>query len=310
MNGKSLEDEIILSLLTSNDAEEAEPAVDETAEAETLRRLYTEVLGLLPLAIPPVEPRPELKERLLASIVADAPPSPPTAPLAPLLSFRPSDVVFPHEAAPPAVEVAVSHQDEPPAIESPKVGRRLWPLGLAAGIALVTVSGLVMSFQRDLERADRRVVDLEERLSTSTIRERELAGRLATLEQDHSQLAQRLSMMTEVGATACALRPEAQGPALARGILYVAADHQHWYLKVAGLPTPGPGRTYQLWFLTDSGAVSGGEFETNATATAELGSPTMPDGIRGIAITLEPKSGVSQPTGPKVLAGDEVMALL
>lgn len=311
MSGKTLEDEIILSLLDRGDPTAVEPVVAESDEAETLRRLYTEVMGLLPLAISPVEPRPELKERLLAAIVAGAPVSPPTAPLAPILSIRPGEGSHPAPAVvepTPTGPSAATSMPEPRATRDPR--RRLWPLGLAASIALIATSGLIFSFRQDLGQADQQITELRGRLAGAITKERELTERLSRLQQDHSSLVQKLSLITQVGTTACPLRPGADGPALARGVLYVAADHQHWLLKVAGLPPPGFGRTYQLWFLTESGVVSGGQFETNSAATAELGSPSMPAGIRGFAITLEPKPGGPQPTGPRLLAGDEVMQLL
>lgn len=305
MSGKNLEDEIILALLERGDPTAAELGSDEDAEAETLRRLYTEVLGLLPLAIAPVEPGPELKERLLASIVADAPAKTPTAPLAPLLSFRPGEPEPPLTR--PEPEAAPARPQAPPL---PSRIRRLWPLGLAAGIALVAISGLVLSFLQDRDHADRELAELRRRLADSTARERALTDRVSNLEQSSSELIGRLSLITGVGSTACPLRPEAGGPAFARGVLYVAADHQHWYLKVAGLPPAGPGRLYQLWFLTAAGPVDGGKFETAQSASAELDSPTMPAGIRGFAITLEPRPGVAQPTGPRMLAGEQVTPLL
>ena len=77
-----------------------------------------------------------------------------------------------------------------------------------------------------------------------------------------------------------------------------------------GLPPLPPGHTYQLWFLTAAGPVSGGTFHAAAGADAEIGSPTMPGGIVGFAVTLEPAPGVTQPTGPRVLLGSEPVEIL
>ena len=48
------------------DASAGAPRGDEAAE--TLARLYTEVLGLLPYGLEPAEPSPEIRQRLMTSI--------------------------------------------------------------------------------------------------------------------------------------------------------------------------------------------------------------------------------------------------
>jgi anti-sigma-K factor RskA len=122
---------------------------------------------------------------------------------------------------------------------------------------------------------------------------------------------ERLSWMTQAGAVAFPLRPvEPSGARFARGVLYVAADHQHWFLKVVGLPPPAAGRGYQVWFVTAAGPVSAGMLGPATAAGAELGSASMPAGVEAVAITLEPATGMPQPTGAQVLAGSQVNQLL
>lgn len=70
-NGEaSSEDLTILAAVESLelgiDAPRGASGRDETAE--TLTRLYTEVLGLVPFELEPVAPAPEVRQRLLAAI--------------------------------------------------------------------------------------------------------------------------------------------------------------------------------------------------------------------------------------------------
>ena len=37
----------------------------------------------------------------------------------------------------------------------------------------------------------------------------------------------------------------------ARGVLFVAADHQHWYMSLQGLQPVPAGQVYKLWFVAD-----------------------------------------------------------
>ncbi len=72
-----------------------------------------------------------------------------------------------------------------------------------------------------------------------------------------------------------------------------------------GMIAPAPSdKSYQLWLEPDSGApVSAGLVEADQSAGASVAH--LPAGLaaKAFAVTLEPKGGQPQPTGPKVLAG-------
>lgn len=93
-------------------------------------------------------------------------------------------------------------------------------------------------------------------------------------------------------------------------MLYVAADHQHWYLALHGLQPSQAGRRYQLWFLSDRGPVSAGLFDAAAGAPVGLSSETMPSGTRAVSVTLELATGSRTPTGPQVLYGEGLVKML
>lgn len=82
------------------------------------------------------------------------------------------------------------------------------------------------------------------------------------------------------------------------------ASHD-WTMIAAGLPAPRPGRTYQLWLITDDAKISAGTFEPDAQGKTVLRANYALDrnALRAIAISEEPDGGVAAPSGPIVIAG-------
>ena len=247
------------------------------------RREYLEVLGLVGASVEPVAPPPEIRQALLARVGGSA------------------------EEAPAAVAEVVAMPQAAPPPERPSPLRR-WALPLAASlaVALAGVSGY-QAAQLAGQRAT--IADLSQRLD-------EMESRTAAVASVRGQLAamqERMALITGRGVEICALKPMAAEPQLAdsRGVLYVAADHQHWYLTIEGLTPCSEGRSYQLWFVPENGEpVSAGTFDVGDGVRVELSSDTMPHATRAVTVTLEPAGGSQQPTGPAVLHGDEVMAIL
>jgi hypothetical protein len=136
------------------------------------------------------------------------------------------------------------------------------------------------------------------------------AQQASAVESELARARTNLSLVTSRGVWACALSPVGAARPGSHGMLYVAADHQHWMAAVEGL-APSPDRQeYQLWFLVGDRPVSGGTFRVEAGRRVELSSPTMPSGITAVAITLEPRGGMPRPTGPQVLYGDRLIEIL
>ncbi len=133
----------------------------------------------------------------------------------------------------------------------------------------------------------------------------------AAMEAKLRDLETQLAMVTSSGSLVCALRPSPGTPAReAAGVLYVADDHQHWYLRAQKLPPPGEGRAYRLWFLVGDRPVHAGVF-TMEGDEAVMSSPTMPKGTSAALITVEPagKPG-KRPGGPVVLYGRDIKPLV
>src|SRR5688500_12463151 len=241
-----------------------------------LRRPQLEVLASLALALP-VEPAPAaLRQRLLAILAGDEtqqvvapraavppPAHPPSASLDP-------DVPAGGAAAPPASRALpgvrpatpqppprAARPIPPPAARIPpprRTSRGAWALALAAGLAAIVLAGAAAFLWRELAAT-------RERLAESERERAELAAEVAAAEArretgveaqaELGEMRDQLRLVTAAGTAVCALRPPSARPVApgAKGLLWVAADHQHWYLRADGLRPPGQGRVYQLWFL-------------------------------------------------------------
>lgn len=295
-----LEETVILSVLAGAE----EPAPVAGPEGEQLRREYTELLGLLPYSLDPIEPAPELKARVMAAALGDSA-------AAPAAGSTRGDIPDPQEAS-PAADAGTAAAATGTGNVVPLLRRTsFWPLALAAAVTLLMV-GLSTVFYAQLRASEGELAELSRELASVEGREQAMAAQLARANEQMAGITERLAIITQPGAEACPLRPVGEDPMLpvASGILYIAADHQHWYLKVTGLEPVPEGKEYQVWFMTEDGPVSAGALQMELGSEAELGSPSMPPGITGVAVTVEPRGGAPRPTGSMVLYGDEKMELL
>lgn len=78
-----------------------------------------------------------------------------------------------------------------------------------------------------------------------------------------------------------------------------------WTMVTYGLPAPKPGKTYQVWLVTDKGKISAGTFRPDSQGRTVMHAnyALARDALRAVAITEEPDGGVSAPTGPMVVVG-------
>lgn len=133
------------------------------------------------------------------------------------------------------------------------------------------------------------------------------------LSEENRRLAARDLSFTSALATISArdskvvnLSPAQQGStACAR--FFIAPSLKSAFGVFDGLPASQSHSTYQLWILR-SGELkpqSGGLFNVPPSGHVELklGDLTDSDLIRALAVTMEPDSGSSEPTGPKMLEG-------
>lgn len=288
----SREDQAILDALEAPDgglsARSGSARPPEVAETEeTLARLYTEVMGLIPSELEPVTPRPEVKERLMAAIAG--------APQAPAMAMPPAP-------ARPAVVPSAELQAPPAAPVRPAPRARRWPLALAASLTLV-LAGLLGMLLPELYGQRQEIEALRQERDAVRARLGQTEQQMAQVRAEMDRMREGMALVTSPAVLAAPLRPpgSAAPQPNARGTMFVAADHQHWHLTAHGLEPSAPGQAYQLWFVAGARTVSGGTFTARPGEPVTLSSESMPEGTTSAAITVEDADGSVQPTGPEIL---------
>ena len=292
--------------------------LDDTTE-ETRARIYTEALGLIAYELEPVQPSPGARARLMALVQGDETqdvrePAPPTEPEPIRLTSLPPPA---RSAAPaPPVRPATPEVPRPPRPTSftppPRRVRRpsRWPLALAATLAFLFagLSGWLytqLDQQRDTIDALFQQLDREHSRVESAVRQARRA------EADALSVREKFALVTSPAVEASPMRPAGNAPLqpAARGVLFVASDHQHWYLCLHGVEPAPEGKTYKLWFMADGIPVSGGTFTARPGAPVELSSKQMPVGTNGVMVTMEADPEAQKPAGPEVLKAAGVYQL-
>jgi anti-sigma-K factor RskA len=213
-----------------------------------------------------VKPRPELRARVLDM----------AKPRGQVVEFK----------APPVAGAA------PPAPSS------FMPWLVAAAAAAVAVATSVGLVRARAELADLRaeIVAVEAQLAQADERTVRATAEVRVQQQALDVLASPDLVRTTLDGVPPAANARAQALlSPSRGTLVLSAT---------GLPAPPPGRTYQLWAIVGSQAVSAGVFTPDADGLSRVIATVAFDGPpAALAVTLEPEGGVPQPTGPKYLVG-------
>ena len=249
------------------------------APSESARRTTLETLAMLPFELEPIEPSAGGKERLMAAVARER------------KSRAPETAVH---------SLAEHRRAKQPEMESTREGSTAsspgWLLPLAASLLLAV--GSFAYFQSNEVRSQRRAM-AEIRQQVEAVE-----SQLQAIESDRDRARSHLAQVSRPGTEACALRPRlASAPADAHGTLYVMPDGEGWVLSLDGLEDV-PGKTYQLWFLNEETALSGGTFDTGNRPYEWTNDKMPPHGTRAVAITLESQGGAAVPTGPEILFGD------
>jgi len=274
------EDQVAADLLDRLNDLVAPSSESADAEASTLQRETIELLGLLPYELEEQESSPSIKEGLMAAIRGE------------------DGVHGPITVAAPAEVVAM-----------PARSWQSWVLPLAASLIIAFLGVSVWRQFSELEEQRSTIDRLASQLSETNVQSTQLAGYQEQLQSMQEQLA----LVTSKGVEVCTLQPKYVGAVEtnARGTLFVASDHQHWYLRIEDLEPCPQGRSYQLWFVTEDGtAVDGGILQIEHGVELEITADTMPQGTVEVSVTLEPAGGSTAPSGPLILHGDEVMRIL
>jgi hypothetical protein len=267
MNHQDYQDLLSLHALDALDASDARALEEHLKTCEQCRiELFQlrDAAGLLAHAATPAEPGSELRERILTNIH----------------ELRLKDAT---SAGPSArvVDFSGRRQDRP------------WAkfLNMAAAIVMMALLiGIVVLWRRDA-RLQREIAGFSRQLNAQ---QRELA-------RDHDALAREreaLAMLTSPNMKRMELAGT-QTAKSARGTLMLDPKTGHAMLLTDGLPATPPEMAYELWFIADGRKMPGKVFNVDATGRAMI-SDQVPEEARerGVyAITLEPRGGVTSPTG-------------
>jgi anti-sigma-K factor RskA len=256
------------------------------------------VLAHLSLGLPPVTPTPEAKERLMSRVHADvATRSAPTPQAADPKATAPVPSAF---SSPPYRSSSASQA------ETAHNWRVLWLRPIVTA-ALASAATLVVG----VLPAWRQAASLRDALAQQTQRTTELHDQLASqavkltrLETQLNEAATTVGLLRSPRLLLADLRGGAQPKA--NGRVLWDRDNATWHFFASNLTPAGPGKTYELWFITASKKkIRAGVFDADQTGGAHLVVP-IPAGIGPIAlaaVTDEPAGGVDQPTGQIQLAG-------
>ncbi|HVS16135.1 MAG TPA: anti-sigma factor [Thermoanaerobaculia bacterium] len=152
---------------------------------------------------------------------------------------------------------------------------------------------------------------LYERLEDQGQRLAELEQRFGWFEQtasDHEveTLQASVRFLSSPEMRACSLEATSADQPSARGTVYMNPQAGRWMLVANDLAPAPPGELYRIWFITESGPVSGGSFRVeDGRGRIEIGAEQLPPGLRAVSITIEPAAQQEGPSGQQVLFGDE-----
>ncbi|HBL28406.1 MAG TPA: hypothetical protein DD490_16355, partial [Acidobacteria bacterium] len=175
-----------------------------------------------------------------------------------------------------------------------------WPLALAATLAFAFAGTSAWLWQVTQSQGDE-----INRLRQDLVAQQQIAlraeqdGRQARTEID--RMRSQFTLVTSPAVDVRPLRAVGNAQPNARGLLFVAPDHQHWYLSVEGLQPAPEGGVYKLWWVTPEGPQDAGSLVAQGGAKIQMASDQMPAGISAVVITLEPAPGSPVPLGPPVL---------
>jgi len=279
------------------------PRPDELSETDTLARLYTEVMGLIPYQLEPVEPSPEVRTRLMALINGDE-----TRPAAEVSQ------VTPPAAVPLRASQEVRASRPVSTVQGAAASRRApsrWPLALAAVLSLALL-GLSAWLFLQVGRQQETIATLQQELDTERARVAEVTEEAERVRAASLSMREKFSLVTSPAVEVSPMRPVGEKPPqpYARGILFVASNHQHWYLSLDGIQPAPTGQAYKLWFVVDQGAVDAGSFTAQPGAPIELDSKHMPAGTKGVLVTLEADPQSPAPAGPEILRAAAVYKII
>lgn len=246
---------------------------------------WRDTVAALAYAAPSVEPRPQLRSRILERISTD----------------NPTQATGRSKFAGERVRGGESSRSESNVVAFTKPARREWSVAFRVGAiaASLIFVALVIS-----------LLLLWNRYSAMRQEVARLGGQLnqtqTELRQERDTLAherEAIKLMTAPNASMATLKgTEVAGNAEARFVF--DRESGRAMLMANNLPPAPAGKAYQLWFIAGGKAMPGRVFTPDAAGRAEM-HDEVPAEARNtniiFAVTLEPSGGMKEPTGPKYL---------
>lgn len=160
-------------------------------------------------------------------------------------------------------------------------------IGWAASIALLI--GLFIQFNKNKT--------LRQQVVQSQIEQQLLKGKINVAEEDLSKVKSLLSVLRNKDVLQIPLQAQQVDPT-AYAAVYWDKEKQITYIDVAGLPTPPPGKVYQVWSLKldPLTPTSLGILEKFTEDGIKIFSLTNTNDSEAFGITLEPEGGSESPT--------------
>jgi cell division protein FtsB len=124
----------------------------------------------------------------------------------------------------------------------------------------------------------------------------------ATLEQRAEKLTSEIAALASSGTRTIALTGQEIAPA-ASARVFLEPDRRRALVFFNDLPANPGDKSYQLWIIRADlpNPISAGVFDVNTSGAATISIENLPlaTEIKALAVTLEPKGGVAQPTNTR-----------
>ncbi len=139
---------------------------------------------------------------------------------------------------------------------------------------------------------------LQERATSQNAEIARLSQENALLKSQHDKLASDLSAVSSPQTRVFSLAGQRGAPA-ATAKVFLSPEQRRAIVFFSNLPANPADRSYQLWIIRADQAKpqSAGVFDaTNGNATVSVENLPVATQVKALAVTLEPKGGVEQPT--------------
>ena len=128
---------------------------------------------------------------------------------------------------------------------------------------------------------------------------------MAQLEVQLAEQRDTVALLTSAGVRVVDLA--GQGTTVqASGRIFWDRQQMRWLFSVRNLPPADADKDYQLWFVPKSGnPINARVFNTAADGSLSIEVPVPNEAVdlKAAAVTIEPRGGRPQPTGPFALLG-------